>query len=64
MSKKPAMKTLEELALVIVVVVIVNLFYLLLKAIFPIAIAIAIMFICALIVVYLIYRENKKQHNK
>lgn len=60
MSKKPLMRTLEEVALVLVMVVIANIFFLTVKTIFPPVVTLIILFACLLFVVYLLYKANKK----
>ena len=60
MSKKPLMRTLEEVALVLVMVVIANIFFLTIKTIFPPVVTLIILFACLLFVVYLLYKANKK----
>lgn len=64
MSKKPFMRTLEEITILLATVIVANLFFLLVKTVFPPEIALIILFACIVFIVYLIYRENKKQHNK
>lgn len=60
MSKKPLMRTLEEVTLVLIMVVIANIFFLTVKTIFPPVVTLIILFACLLFVVYLLYKANKK----
>ena len=62
MSKKPLMRTLEEVALVLAIVVIANIFFLAVKSIFPPVVTLIILFACLLFVVYLLYKTNKKNN--
>lgn len=60
MSKKPLMRTLEEVTLVLTIVVIANIFFLTIKTIFPPVVTLIILFACLLFVVHLLYKANKK----
>lgn len=60
MSKKPLMRTLEEVTLVLTIVVIANILFLAIKTIFPPVVTLIILFACLLFVVYLLYKKNKK----
>ena len=60
MNKKPLMRTLEEVTLVLAIVVIANIFFLTVKSIFPPVVTVIILSACLLFVVYLLYKTNKK----
>lgn len=60
MNKKPLMRTLEEVALVLILVVVTNLFFLSVKSIFPPVVTLIVLIICFLFVVHLLYKANKK----
>ena len=60
MNKKPLMRTLEEVTLVLTIVVVANILFLAIKTIFPPVVALIILFACLLFVVYLLYKKNKK----
>lgn len=62
MSKKPLMRTLEEVTLVLIMVVIANIFFLAIKAIFPPVVTLIILIACLLFVVHLLYKTNKKNN--
>ena len=62
MSKKPLMRTLEEVTLVLTIVVVANILFLAIKTIFPPIVTLIILFACLLFVVYLLYKTNKKNN--
>lgn len=60
MNKKPLMRTLEEVTLVLTIVVVANILFLAIKTIFPPVVTLIILFACLLFIIYLLYKMNKK----
>lgn len=60
MSKKPLMRTLEEVTLVLTIVVIANILFLAIKTIFPPVVTLIILIACFLFTVHILYKMNKK----